>query len=288
MAKTPSKELANTASDETLALLRNEFPTEPGFERQMMPRISFKSQDVTEETKVNGKKQIKVVIEAGTFLLEKPTDDEDPETGKKLWSSDELGTELEGTIVFQRKQLRYYDEPTETFISSPIYDNDDEVLPLFAAGAEIDRGTPAELQSKYPGVTQAGKPKSNLEVNRILYVLYEGELYQLNLRGSSMYSYLGYLRKARPAVPALLTHFSSEPKEKGSIAWNQMTFETVRPLSETEARGVLERQREIKDAIEQEKSFFAAKDAQNAAFNKENPLAVEYFPEGGAPRRIGK
>lgn len=258
--------LAKPISEAKLAALREDFPTEVGFERILLPRIAFKSQDVTE-----GKgKAMKVIMEGGTFLEERQGEEEDPETGKKPWTSEELGQEIEGVIVFQRKQLRYFDE-SGSVTSSPIYDNDEEVIPLFADKAEIDRGTPAELKAKYPGVTQKGKPKSLLEDNRILYVLKDGELFQMSLRGSSMYSYMTYARKVRPAVPAVLTVFNSEPKENGSVAWNQMTFLAKRPLSEKEADEVLEKQQELKDSISAEKAFYAA---QQPA--EKDPLADEF------------
>ena len=262
---TKSTELMTPLSEAKLAALREDFPVEASFTRALLPRIAFKAQDVTE-----GKgKAMKVLIEAGTFLLEKQEKDEedvpktDPETGKQVWTSEELGTEIEGVIVFQRKQLRYFDESTGSYTSSPVYDNDDEIIPLFRDKAEIDRGTPAELKSRdeYAGVSLKGKPKSKLEDNRILYVLMNGEVYQLNLRGSSMYSYMTYARKVRPAVPAVMTHFSSEAKENGSVSWNQMEFEVAHPLSNKEADIVLEKQQEIKDAIAQEKAFYAGQQA---------------------------
>lgn len=257
-------ELAKPLSESTVAALRTDFPTEPGFQRAMLPRIAFKAQNVME-----GKgKSMKVVIEAGTFFIEKQSKEEDPETGKKLWESEELGTEIEGVIVFQRKQLSYYDESTNSYTSSPIFDNDDEIIPLFRDRAEIDRGTAKELKAReeYAGTTLKGKPKSNLRDNRVLYVLMNDEMYQLTVHGSSMYSYMNYSRQARPAVPAVLTVFNSESKENGSIEWNQMTFEAKRPLTEKEAEIVLEKQTELKDAIIQEKEFYAGQNApvQNA------------------------
>jgi hypothetical protein len=259
---TKSTALMTPLSEAKLAALREDFPVEASFTRALLPRIAFKAQDVCE-----GKgKAMKVLIEAGTFLLEKQEKNDegepvlDSETGKQVWTSEELGTEIEGVIVFQRKQLRYFDESTGSYTSSPVYDNDDEIIPLFRDKAEIDRGTPAELKSRdeYAGVSLKGKPKSKLEDNRILYVLMDDEIRQLNIRGSSMYSYMDYARKARPAVPAVLTHFSSESKENGSVSWNQMSFEAVRPLTNNkEADIVIEKQTEIKDAIAREKSFYA-------------------------------
>lgn len=271
--KKSSTALMKAPDESVLALLRAEFPTEPSFQRALLPRLFVLNKDEREETKVNGKKEIKVITEAGTFIREKQeTNPENGElvlnedTGKPEWTKEELGDSIEGIIVFQRKQLRYYDEGTEQYTSSPVYDNEDEVLPLFCDKAEVDRGTPAELKAKYPGVTRAGKPKSNLEDNRILYVLVDGELHQMNLRGTSMFAYMDFARKARPAVPAVLTSFGSEHMEKGDIEWQKMTFTVSRPLSADEVNEVVEKVREIKDGIEQEKAFFADRNAVDNAF----------------------
>lgn len=250
-----SQEIINAPSPEALAALSNAFPTDPGFTRILLPRLTFVSQDKTE-----GKgKNMKVIMEAGTFLEERETAELD-EAGKKKWSKTELGLGIEGIILYQRKQLRYYDEATEEYTSSPIFDNDEEIVPLFTNKKEIARGTPAELKAKYQYTDKDDKVKSRLEENRILYILKNDELFQLNLRGSSMYSFLGYARKT--LVPSVVTAMASEPKEKGSIEWNQMTFTPVRTLNEDEIRIVLMRMDEIRESVNAEKAYFAS---QNAA-----------------------
>lgn len=250
------KELTNVVSEDTLAALQESYPVEQSGQRIILPRLGMVSQDQVEETKVGGKKQIKITTEAGTFFTEKPTGEEDPDTGKKIYERVELGTEIEGVILFQRKQLKMYDEKTEEYTSSPVYDKDDEIIPIFCNKQEVGRGTPAELQAKYVYTDKnTGKERSKLEVNRILYVQYEGEVYQMNLRGSSMFSFLGYARKVLP--PAVLTKFSSEAKEKGTIAWNQMTFVPVRKLTQVEADDVLQKVSEIKRAVDFERAQFS-------------------------------
>lgn len=262
-------------SDEALAQLRQEYPTEIGFKRALLPRFALVSQDVTE-----GKgKAMKVIAEAGTFYIEVQSEEEEEVEvdGKmvmrKKWERTELGKEAEGIILYQRKQLKYYDEAEEKYTSSPVYDTEDEVLPLFKDKQEVARGTPAELRKLYPGVSRAGKAKSNLEDNRILYVLLknketeEDAIFQLNLRGTSMYSFLTFARKTLP--PSVLTKFSSEPQEKGSTEWNMMTFEPVRPLNKKEVDDVLEKVNEIKQGIAEEKSYYAAANAASESADKE-------------------
>lgn len=246
---------ANVMDEEMLAEMRNEFPQDAGFSRTQFPRIVFKSQDEMEGT---GKNKT-VAIEAGTFLTEVATDEVDEE-GKKVFAKEELGQEIEAIILFQRKQLSYYDEATESYTSSPVYDSDEEILPLWCNKTEVHRGTPAELKAKYEYTDpKDNKVKSNLKDNRILYVLLggvEGELYEMNLHGSSMYSFMSYTRKT--LAPSVVTKMNSESKEKGKIEWNQMTFEPARGLDKKEGAFVIAKINELKEGIKAEKGFFAA------------------------------
>lgn len=270
MAK-DKKEIVSVASAELLAQLGGEFPADAGFNRIMLPRLALVSQDVME-----GKgKAMKVVTEAGTFYTEVQSENEvKGDDGKmyKLWEKTEIGNEIEAIVLFQRKQLRFYDSNAEVYTSSPIYDSVDEVVPLFCQKAEVARGTPAELQARkeFQGVTAAGKPTSKLEENKILYVLYEGEVYQMSLRGTSMYAFKTYAKTTMPNT--VVTIFNSEPKEKGTTKWNQMTFKAKRSLSTAEAKDAIAKIAEIKAAIVGEKSQYAAaapRSSGNAAVDKE-------------------
>ncbi len=246
-----SKEIMSTPSDAALEQLRQSFPVEQGFNRILLPRLTLVSQDIGE-----GKgKSYKVTTEAGTFLRESQGDEEDEETGKKVWIKDELGTEIEGVILYRRFQLKYYDGSTYT--SSPIYDDASETVPLFKDKAEVDRGTVKELRSRpiYQGKSAAGKDISKLEETRILYVLFNDGIHQMNLRGTSMYAFLKYHKEV--LCPAVLTRFSSEPKENGSISWSQMTFTKVRNLDAKEVKTVQDHINEIKKGISDEKAFYA-------------------------------
>ena len=241
-----NKEVANVPSQEMLDALKQEFPQEQGFDKVTFPRLSFKSQDVTEG---KGKSRT-VVMEAGTFLTEKPND-----AGE--WEKEEIGTEIEGKIIYKRRQLKMYDEDTEEFSSTPIFDDEDEILPLFCNKKEVARGTPQELKDMFPKTSDDGKKRSKLEENIVLYIVYNDELHEMSLRGSSMYSFKSYARKTN--VPAVLTRFTSEPQEKGSIEWNQMQFEAVRQLDADEIKENLEKIAEIKDGINQMREFFASR-----------------------------
>jgi hypothetical protein len=244
-----TKEIAVAPSEEAIAELRSSFPVTVGFTKTFLPRISFASQDQTE-----GKgKSLTVTAEAGTFFTEIQGAD-------KEWTKEALGVSIEGTILYYRKQLKFYDSSDEKYTSSPVYDNDDESVILFKDKKQVDKGTPAELKARpqYQGVSAKGKPISKLEENRILYVLYKDAVYQMSLRGTSMYSFLTYARTTLP--PSVLTKFNSEPKQNGATEWNQMTFEVVRPLDAEEVAVVMSKTKEIIEAVEMEKAFYSSKD----------------------------
>lgn len=253
---TKGKEIVQTLTDEQAAALLAEFPVEQSFVRVQLPRFGMVSQD-----KFEGKgKNAVLVAEAGMFFTEHQLDEKDPVTGKKLWEKKDIGTQVEGIVIFQRKQLRMYDESTQKYTSSPIYDSNEEIVSLFCDKVKVASDTPEKLKKLYPGVSKkTGKPISNLQEDRILYVLLhddeEQKIYQLNLHGTSMYSFLDYSRKN--PVPTLLTSFSSEPKENGSTQWNQMMFTEYRKITPAEASVVIEKVHEIKEGIAAEKAYFA-------------------------------
>lgn len=269
--------LSVVVSPEAMERLRQDFPVEQGFTRVLLPRLGMVSQDVTEEVRdpKTKKKEIKLITEAGQFFIEKQTDEENEE-GRRIWSHDEIEAP-EGIILFQRKQLRMYDESTQLYTSSPVFDDEAQVLPLFCDKKEVARGTPKELKAKYEFTDKEGKTKSKLEDNRILYVLYEDTVYQMNLRGSSMYSYLTYTRdlnKKGIVPPAVVTQFGSEAKSKGTIDWNMMTFTASRGCTKAEIADVQERMTDIKSGIAQERSFFAAKDIQQGEDESDEDFAA--------------
>ncbi len=262
-----NKKIIKAASEDVLAQLNAGYPAEKSNLRIQLPRLSMVSQDVTE-----GKgKAMKVVSEAGTFFIENQTDEVD-ENGKKekVWHKEELGDSIEGIILYKRKQLRLYDEATSAYTSSPIYDTDDEVVRLFSNKKEVARGTPKELQAKYMVKDKDNKDRSKLEENRILYVMYKGEIYQMNLRGSSMYSLMSYERKGSPSQ--VLTRFGSTTESKGSIEWNKMSFDIVRGLDQEEALEVLKEQNKIRSAIAIEKESYASKKSLPSKKEKDDEL----------------
>lgn len=247
-------EVAAPLNDEALALLRSMYPQEEGYTRLMLPRLSFKSQDVMEGTGKNKK----VVIAAGTFFTEHQTEETD-ENNKKVWEKTEIGDTLEGIIIYKRKQLRMYDEATEEYSSTPIFDTNEDIVPLFCAKKEVARGTAAQLKAlyEYEETDDQGKKKkkSKLQDNTILYVLVDGQLYQLNIHGSSMWSFNDYSKSV--LVASVVTTFSSEYNKNGSIEWNKMMFKAKRQITPEELETVVSNIKAIKDAVNSEKLYFA-------------------------------
>ena len=239
--------------EEALNELKNSYPIEQSYQRKIFPRIGMVSQDKTEKVG----KTVKLVAEAGMFYTEVQTDEVD-ENEKKVYKKTDLGESMEGIIIFERKQLKFYDQPNNTFTSSPIFDNPEEIIPLFSNKQEVDRGTPKELKSrkKYQGLTAGGRPTSKLMDVRILYVIVDGTLYQMDLQGSSGYAFGDYKKKVQHPN-TVLTVFNSEAKENGATKWNQMTFINKRPLKTDEVAEVLTLTREIINGLASEKAYYS-------------------------------
>jgi hypothetical protein len=228
-------------------------PKENTFIRKTFPRISFTSQDKTE-----GKgKSMTVVEEAGTFFIEKPTD-ETNEQGKKIWSHDEIGKSFEGVIFFTRKKLSYYDQAAGKFISSSMYDQDTDEIVLWQDGKQLAKGTKAELQAPYMFTKEDGKKSCKLAENKILYVYYNGEVYEFTIKGTSMFEYSAYYKQWNGEPNKNLTLISSVEAENGATRWNKTTYTRVRQLTQEEwdiTRGLA---REMIEGIAEEKAYFAS------------------------------
>lgn len=264
-------EVAAPLNDEALALLRSMYPQEEGYTRLMLPRLSFTSQDVME-----GKgKNKKVVIAAGTFFTEHQTEDTD-ENGKKVWEKIELGDTVDGIIIYKRKQLRMYDEATEEYSSTPIFDTNEDIVPLFCKKKEVARGTVAQLKAMYAKKETNQKTgeeyvTSALKDNAILYVLIDGELYQLNTHGTSMRSFIDYSKSV--LVASVMTTFNSEENKNGSTEWNKMIFKAKRQITAEELETVVANIKAIKDAVDGEKAYFAGL-LTSAGVPQEEALAI--------------
>lgn len=250
-----------------LAELGGAVEQEAGFERLHLPRIGFAAKDKTEAVGTGKKKTINLLMAAGTYFYEREGDEvvtrEDGSEGK-VWEREEIDEEnpIEGILVFKRKQLRYFDEPNNKFISSSIFGGEDDedpkkdIISLFKDGKKIDSGTVAELQKKYPHkLSKKNKPIPQLAIESICYVLVDGELYQMNIKGSSLWALRDYTKKVKAAT--VITRFGSKANVVGDNEFNSMTFTPVRPLNLEEVELAIETLRMIRKGINDEKAYFA-------------------------------
>ena len=259
VAKTEKSEVMASADAETLAALAAAFPEESGFQRAFYDRLAFVSKDVTEKVGKGKDAKMEIITPAGMFSIQRPTDEKRAnKDGKEsiVWSNDELGDEIDAIILFKRNQLKYFDEANDSYVSSTVFDSAEEEVKLFQNGKEIAKGTKDQLKGMYAYKDEnTGKQKSKLEDNAILFVLHGEDVLQLNLRGSSMYSFMDYRRKQVPNT--VVTQMTSSEQENGSNRWNKIEFKALRPLTQEEAMLVGEKTRGIMSEIAAEKRHFS-------------------------------
>lgn len=257
-----STAVAKTASEEQLAALAaGGVEQEASYTRISLPRFGMTAQDKTEAVGTGAKKIIKVIEAAGTFFYERESEEEverEDGTMGKEWTHEQIDENEvpEIIIVAARKQLRYWDTAEEKYTSSPVFDTDTEEVVLFKDRKEVDRGTKKELQARFPlGKTAKGKNYPMLKEEAILYVLIGEEMFQMNVRGSSLWALSAYKRKV--PVSTVVTKVGYTQEVSGSNTYTKMTFEAVRKLNPTEASLAIEKIREIKQAIADQKEYFS-------------------------------
>lgn len=258
MKKSAEKQEIVELTAEQQAMLDQGYPvTDDDSNRLTLPRFGMLSKDITEESGSGKNKKINIIQAAGTFYTEKDLGEID-ENGKKKWTKTFIdGEKVDVVIVFHRKQLRKFDKSLKKYISSPIFDSSDQVIPLYLDKQIIKRGTQKELQDCYPALTQKGKPTSDLKEETILYVIYEGELYQCNLSQSSKYSFMDYRKLLNPAKPSsVVTTLSSIEDSSGSNTYSKMTFTKKRSINGNEFTSVMDNQKLLAEKVEADKRFF--------------------------------
>lgn len=240
-----------------LAILNESYPVETAYNRQSFPRLGMLSKDFTKETGKGKSKKITLVQPAGTFYIEKETDKVETDADgkvKKVWEKEFFdGETIEGIILFRRKQLRFYDASLDKFISSPIYDDKEQVVPLYLDKRVIARGTPAELQKLYPAKTAKGKDSSKLKETYILYVLMKDTVYQWNLSETSKYSFLDYARNVNPS--SVITEIGSIEETFGTNTYRKATFTSKGLIDSKVFDVVVEQQATIKSMVESDRKF---------------------------------
>lgn len=271
-----TKKLVSLTAEE-LAVLDNSYPVSTEEQRLSLPRLGLLSKDLIEETGKGKEKTIKILESAGTFYTEKDLGKVDEKTGKKVWTKEFIGDSISVFIIYERRQLRKFDASLKKFISTPIFDNKDQVIPLFLDKQVIKRGTPEMLQSMYPALTAKGKPSSDLKEETILFVVYQDELYQCGLSQSSKWGFKDYKKGLNPSK--VLTELSSSEETFGTNTYRKMKFKNVRNITQEELDMIYKFQGDLKHKADSDAEFFlqnadqkaigAAKDAALDAYGNE-------------------
>lgn len=249
-----SKELEITGGS-ALDKLRASYPqhAEDNYVKNSLPQIRFKAKAVLDDDD-------KVVTKAGTFVSvvrsEEKVDD------KYEYTEEPIGTDITVDVLYERYKLNYYNAGDNAYVSSPVFDQKDEVVKLFSGGKEIASGTVAELQGQYL-VEKDGKKKSELQLLKVLYVLYNDEVHEMTLSLGNGFSWRKY--KQETMVPLVHTKITSKKTEHGGNKYNAMTFTAGEYLTEEEAVRNLEVVEDIKKGIKEEKAFYGQATAEQQA-----------------------
>jgi hypothetical protein len=254
-------------TDEQKALLDSNFPVGEESNRLSLPKFGMLAKDLTEESGTGKNKKIKVLQAAGTFFTERDEGETNAE-GKKVWTKTYIDSEIiDVQIIYFRHQLRMYDSSLGKFYSTPIYDNSEQVIPLYLDKAVVKKGTEKQLRDMFPKLSLKGKPSSKLDKKTILYVLYEGEMCQFELSVSSGWEFSGYRRKVNPST--VVTTLSSTQETSGSNTYNKVLFNIARPITSEEFDMVNENQTLVKTTVENDSKFLLASGDSEVKANDE-------------------
>lgn len=240
-------------SEEQLAFLNESYPASDDSQRLSLPKFGMLAKDLVEEIGTGKNKKINVIQASGTFYTERDNGEKNKE-GKSVWTNDYIDSEtVEVQVIYHRYQLRYFDKSLNKFISTPIYDNPDQILPLYLDKKIIKTGTEKELQALYPKLTAKGKPSSDLKKLTILYVVYKGELYQFGLSTSSGWEFSNYKKKVNPST--VITTLSSTEETFGVNTFRKTLFDVARPISADEFTAVKDGVEAIKTQVAVDSQF---------------------------------
>lgn len=261
----------NEITEEQLAILGDAYPIIDDVSRQTFPRLGVIAEDITEETGTGKNKKIKVIQSAGTFYTEKDEGETDKD-GKKKWTKNFLDAEsIDAIIAYHRYQLKIYDKSLKKYISSPIYDRPEQILPLYLDRQVIKRGTEKELQSLYPELTLKGKPTTGLKKQMVLYVIMNGEMYQMETNQSSQYSFKDYKKTVN--IPAVVTSIGSTAELAGGTKYRKLNFKMKRAINSEEFETIVENQTLLKDQVENDNTRFLAAPKEDTSEKEMDEIA---------------
>ena len=249
-----SKEI-QISEGSALEALKASYPqhAEDNYVKNNLPQIRFKAKAVLDD-------EDKVVTKAGTFVTvvrsEEKVDD------KYEYTENVLGADITVDVLYERYKLNYYNSGDNAYVSSPVFDNKEEVVKLFSGGKEIASGTVAELQGQYL-IEKDGKKKSELQLLKVLYVLYNGDVHEMTLSLGNGYAWRKY--KQETMVPVVHTKIASKKTEHGGNKYNEMTFTAGEYLTEEEAVRNLAIVEDIRKGIAEEKAFYGQAVAEQQA-----------------------
>ena len=157
-----------------LEALKASYPQhdEDNYVKNNLPQIRFKAKAVLDD-------EDKVVTKAGTFITVVRSEEKNVED-KYEYTEVPVGTDITVDVLYERYKMNYYNSADNAYVSSPVFDQKEEVVKLFSNGKQIASGTMTELQAQYM-VEKDGKKKSELELLKVLYVLYNGSVHELTL-----------------------------------------------------------------------------------------------------------
>ena len=250
-----SQELSTNTGNEALDRLRQNYPqhVEDNYEKIVLPQLRFKAKPVLDDDD-------KVVTKAGTFVKVVRSEEQNTE-GKYEYTESPIGTSLEMTVLYERYKLTYYDAADGSYVQSPVFDEKEEVTKLFQGGKEIASGTSAELQSLPQfAYEEDGKKKSRLQLLKVLYVFYDGELHETTLSRGNGFSFSNWkreLQKNDGKIPAEVSvTVTSEKTEYGGNKYNQMVFTTGDSLNNEDLTRNADLIDELRQSIAAEKAFY--------------------------------
>lgn len=263
--KTAEKKL----TEEQLAVLNESFPISTDEASGLkLPRLGMLSKDITETTGSGKMKKVQIIQAAGTFFTEADKGEINEETGKVKWTRDYIeDLSIDVVIVYYRRQLRRFDQSLNKFYSTPIYDNAAQIVPLYLDGQIVKRGNQEQLQALYPKLSQKGKKTSDLKEEAILYVIYDGELYQMNISQSSKWMFKNYKKSLNPST--VITTIGSVSDEFGDNVFSKMTFTSKGLVSAGQFDDIIEKQGVIMAQVEADQKFYLETGGNDALANEE-------------------
>jgi hypothetical protein len=243
-----NKEIEVIKEGSALDKLRQAYPqhAEDSYVKTILPQIRFKAKAVLDEA---GEK---VLHKAGTFMI--VTKEGEGETAEYV--ENPIGVKINVSVLYERYRLSYYDAGNNEYVSSPIFDNKDEIVKLFKGSKQYASGTVAELQNLPEFIIEEdGKSKKKLQLQKVLYVFYNDAVHEMTLSLGNGYNWRKF--KQENIVPAITTEITSVKNDsKPGNVYNEMVFKNAGWLTEEEAERNLALVENIVKGIEAEKAYY--------------------------------